>query len=144
MARNKITIDFNAYNILKSKLDEIGGKATERAVESALKASHNAATKKLSAAIAPHKKTGRTERSLDERPVVKWTGTEASVEVGFHITDGGLASIFLMYGTKLHGQPHITPDRNLYNAIYGAQTKKEIQKIQEEAFTKVIERVMKT
>lgn len=144
MARNKITIDFNGYNILKNKLDEIGGKATERAVESALKASHAVATKKLAAAISPHKETGRTERSLDERPVVEWTGAEASIKVGFHITDGGLPSIFLMYGTKLHGQPHITPDRNLYNAIYGAQTKKEIQKIQEEAFAKVIERVMKT
>lgn len=144
MARNKITIEFNGYNVLKNKLDQIGGKATERAVESALRASHAAATKKLATAIAPHSDTGKTERSLDEKPVVEWTGTEASINVGFHITDGGLPSIFLMYGTKLHGQPHITPDRNLYNAIYGAQTKKEIQKIQEEAFTKVIERVMKT
>lgn len=51
------------------------------------------------------------------------------MNVGFDITAGGtyngLPSIFLMYGTQLYGQPHIKPDRNLYNAVYGAATKKK-------------------
>lgn len=46
-----------------------------------------------------------------------------------------------MYGTKLHGQPHIAPDRNLYNAVYGAATKREIQAIQRKEFEKVLEKV---
>ena len=73
---------------------------------------------------------------------MEWTGDTASVGVGFDISGGGLPSIFLMYGTKLHGQPHITPDRKLYDAVYGAKTRKEISKIQESAFQKVLERVM--
>lgn len=48
-----------------------------------------------------------------------------------------------MYGTKLHGQPHITPDRNVYNAVYGAKVRKDIVKIQQQAFEKAIERALK-
>ena len=39
MAKNKISIDFPGYELLKKQLDELGGNATMRAIESALKAS---------------------------------------------------------------------------------------------------------
>jgi hypothetical protein len=55
---------------------------------------------------------------------------------------GGLPSIFLMYGTQLYGQPHIQPDRNLYNAVYGAAVRKQIREIQEKAFSQVLNEVM--
>lgn len=143
MARkNRLTIDFDGFEILQKQLTQMGGDA-KQAAESALKASHNVVKQKVEAAMQQHIETGDTKRAIITSPVVEWTGDTAAVNVGFDITGGGLASIFLMYGTTLHGQPHITPDRNLYNAVYGAQTRKEIREIQEQAYKKVIERVMK-
>lgn len=141
MAKNKISIDFPGYELLKKQLDELGGNATMRAIESALKASQQIVAEKVSAAMAPHTMTGRTKKSIVIDAPVEWTGDQAAVGVGFNIVGGGLPSIFLMYGTKLHGQPHIKPDRNLYNAVYGPQTRKEIMQIQEQAFEKVLGRL---
>lgn len=144
MARkNYIGVDFNTFDILKKRLDTIGGGATERAIESALKASRNIVTTQVSAAMTPHNQTGDTKDAIVRNSSVIWEGDTASIGVGFDIPFGGLPSIFLMYGTTVHGQPHIKPDRNLYNAVYGAKTRKEILKIQEEAFYKVIERAGK-
>lgn len=147
MAKAKLSIDFEGYSILKRQLDELGGKATERAVDSALKASQQLIARQVSAAMTPHNDTGNLKKQIVTTNPVEWTGDTASIGVGFNIRGEngleGLPSIFLMYGTKLHGQPHIKPDRELYNAVYGAKTKKEIKKIQEEVFNKVIERVIK-
>ena len=147
MAKTKLSIDFEGYSILKRQLDELGGKATERAVDSALKASQQLIARQVSAAMTPHNGTGNLKKQIVTTNPVEWTGDTASIGVGFNIRGEngleGLPSIFLMYGTKLHGQPHIKPDRELYNAVYGAKTKKEIKKIQEEVFNKVIERVIK-
>ena len=142
IAKKKITIEFDGYSILARKLKEIGGNA-QKTAESALKASHHHVTKKLDSAISSHKATGKTEQSLDKTPVVVWTGDIGETKVGFNIADGGLPSIFLMYGTQVYGQPHIEPDRNLYNAIYSTKTRKEVQKIQREVYEKSIERAMK-
>ncbi|MDE5737144.1 MAG: hypothetical protein K2H93_02130 [Oscillospiraceae bacterium] len=136
--KNRLTIEFDAYDVLQRKLKEIGGNAKQTA-ENALKASHNHVTKKLETAIKPHKKTGETESSLRKTPIIEWTGDMvAEAKVGFHISDGGLPSIFLMYGT-----PSIEPDNNLKEAIYGTKTKNEIKKIQREVYEKSIERAMK-
>lgn len=143
MARKKLTLDFPLYDTLKARLDEVGGDATKKAVESALEKSHDFATKQLASAMIPHNKTNTVSDSLSRDSQVEWTGTEAFIKVGFNIAEGGLPSIFLMYGTKVHGQPHVTPDRKLYDALYGATAKKQIQKIQEDAFFEAIEKVMK-
>ena len=142
MAKKKITIEFDGYSILERKLKEIDGNA-QKTAESAMKASHNLVTKKLNSAISSHKATGETKQSLDKTPVAIWTGDIGETKVGFNIADGGLPSIFLMYGTQVHGQPHIEPDRNLYDAIYSTKTRKEVQKIQREIYEKSIERAMK-
>ena len=142
MAKNKFTIDFDEFEILQKKLDEIGGEATKRAVNSALKATGNLIARKTAAAMQRHIETGETIDALIREPVVIWKGDTAETGVGFEFPEG-LPSIFIMYGTQLYGQPHVTPDRNLYNAVYGSQTRKEIQTIQKEAFYKVVERVMK-
>ncbi|MDE5737993.1 MAG: hypothetical protein K2H93_06490 [Oscillospiraceae bacterium] len=106
--KNRLTIEFNAYDVLQRKLKAIDGNAKQTA-ENALKASHNYVTKKLETAIKPHRKTGETESSLRKTPIIEWTGDMvAEAKVGFHISDGGLPSIFLMYGT-----PSIEPDNNL-------------------------------
>lgn len=144
MAKNKITVDFDGFDVLKKQLDEIGGDATKRAIEAALKASQQLIAEQVTAAIEPHTRPtgGRTKKSIVKNSPVEWAGDTASIGVGFDISGGGLPSIFLMYGTKLHGQPHIEPDKNLYNAVYGAQTKKRIMQLQEQAFNKVLERVI--
>lgn len=143
MARkNKLTIDFDGFDILQKRLTELGGDA-KQAAENALTESHKIVTQKVTAAMVKHRESGDTADSIISAPVVKWTGDTAAVDVGFDIMDGGLPSIFLMYGTQLHGQPHITPDRNLYNAVYGAQTRKEIRAVQEAEYLKAVERAMK-
>lgn len=144
MARNKLTVEFTGYEVLKKQLDQIGGNATRRAIEGALKASQQLVAKKADAAMSKHIRTGTTKRAILKNVAVTWAGDVASIDVGFDIDNGGLPSIFLMYGTKLHGQPHITPDRELYNAVYGAKTRKEVRSIQEDALYKVIERSMRT
>lgn len=142
MARKRLTLDFPLYDTLKARLDNVGGKTTEKVVETALKKSHDFVTDQLASAMIPHNKTNVVSDSLSRDSDVQWTGDEASIKVGFDINKGGLPSIFLMYGTQLHGQPHVTPDRKLYDAVYGAATKKQIRKIQEEVFFKAIEEAM--
>jgi hypothetical protein len=139
--KNRLTIDFDGFDILQKQLIEMGGDA-KQAAEKALVESHKIVTQKVTAAMVKHRESGGTADAIIKAPSVEWTGDTASVDVGFDITGGGLASIFLMYGTQLHGQPHITPDRNLYNAVYGSQTRKEILAVQESEYRKMIERVM--
>ena len=139
---NRVDFDFPMFDKLKKQLEEIDGGALDNAIETALKESHAFVTGQLEQAIAPHKRTGKTAGTLDKVPEVIKDGTEYYTDVGFDINQGGLASIFLMYGTTVHGQPHITPDMNLFNAIYGNATKKRVTEIQENAFFKVIEEAM--
>lgn len=141
--KNKLTLDFPMFDTLKTQLDKAGGNALKTAVDNALKTSNSYVEAQLKAAIAPHHRYGTVEESLDARPdQVEWYGTSASIPVGFDLKDGGLPSLFLMYGTKVHGQPHVEPDRKLYDAIYGSKVKKQIQKIQEEAFLSVVKKVI--
>lgn len=141
--KNKISLEFAGFSVLKRQLDMLGGDATKEAVNNALTASQQLIAEKTQAAMQPHRLTGKTAESIVDNSAYKpvWTGTTAEISVGFDISDGGLASIFLMYGTKLHGQPHIAPDRKLYDAVYGAATKREIQAIQRKEFEKVLEKV---
>ena len=142
MAKNKLSLDFPMYDHLKQQLEKAGGNALKTAVDKALTESARYTDAELEKAIAPHRKSGRTEKSLEGESRPEWSGTNASIDVGFDISNGGLPSIFLMYGTKVHGQPHVEPDRKLYNAVYGTKVKKEIQKIQEEAFLSIVREVI--
>lgn len=140
----KMSVDYKAFEKYIKQLDEIGGGATKQAVESALKASQKLVAENVHKAMSKHNLTGKTERAIiDNKPVVWETAFTAAVDIGFDLDNGGLASIFLMYGTKLHGQPHIQPDRELYNAVYGSKVKKEVKEMQEKAFLQAIERAMK-
>lgn len=142
MAKNKLSIDFPMYDHLRKQLEKVGGNSLTTAVNKALTESARYTDNQLEKAIAPHRRSGRTEDSLEEDSRPKWSGTNASIDVGFDISNGGLPSIFLMYGTKVHGQPHVQPDRKLYNALYGTKVKREIQKIQEEAFYSIVKEVI--
>lgn len=67
MARNgkkKMTVDFAELDVYRKRLDEIGGGATERAFENALKDSQKVVAQNLTAAMAQHNETGKTAKSI--------------------------------------------------------------------------------
>ena len=136
MGKNKLTIDFKGFDEYMEKLERLGSD-TKALTEKALKASFEKVTPGIGCAIDNHKRTRTTKKSLVSHSQVKWQGTVGRVEVGFDIPNGGLASIFLMYGT-----PRMEPDMNLYNSIYGSKVKKQVRKVQKEIFDEELRRVM--
>ena len=145
----KARFDFSAVEDMATKLNAIDSELTKQAVEKSLQRAQHLVAEQTRAAMAKHneysrKKADSTENSIFDDGVVEWTAdTVASINVGFDLNKSGLVSIFLMKGTKLHGQPHIEPDRELYNAIYGSATKKKIQAIAQEEFNKAMQEAMK-
>ena len=135
MARKKFQLDVSGLEEYIKKLENLNGNL-KKTTESALHATNSHVTKKLKPVILKHKQTGATEASINKENEVTWQGTTAITKVGFDIKNGGIASIFLMYGT-----PKMTPDRQLYNAFYSNKTRKEILEIQQEVFKKRIERL---
>lgn len=139
---NKMTINFKAVDDYLERLKKVDG-AAERAVESALKQTQTLIADKAAAAMEPHNKSHITADQIIRDGVIEWTQQMASVSVGFQIEDNaggmpGLPSIFIMHGTTLHGQPHTERDENLYNAVYGKETKKEVRALQKAAFDKAL------
>lgn len=128
-----------------AKLDELGGNdAMKRGVDSALKASKQYVNPQIESAIAKsnlpaHGKysKGDTKKSIDRDMTVEWSGFEGEIKVGFDLHGSGLTSIFLMYGT-----PKMPPVAGLKDAVYGGRTQRQIAKIQGEALTKVVKRIM--
>lgn len=132
---NKTRIEFDGFEEVIAKLTQLEADV-KGVTEKALRETHKVITKKAETAIAPHKETGATEKSLKKNAEIKWSGSEASVETGFSIRNGGLASIFLMYGT-----PRMRKDQNLYNAFFGNKTRKEVMELQESIFYEEIRRL---
>ena len=60
MPRNSMKLDFPGFDVLKKKLDALGGDATQQAVNSALKASNALVASKVKDAMKEHERTGRT------------------------------------------------------------------------------------
>lgn len=141
LARKKTGILFRGFEEYMEKLDGLAGDL-KGVTEEALKESERLITPKLHQDMKKHKRTGRTENSIDDNAKVKWEGTQGAIKIGFNLADGGLASIFLMYGVRVHGTPRIEKDQKLYNDIYGAKTRKEIAKKQEEIFSQAIKKRM--
>lgn len=128
----RLSLDFAGMDEIIAQYEAMGGNVN-KAAESALQATHGVVTPKAQAAISPHYLTGATEGSLSRSPEIEWDGTKAAVPVGFKIRQGGLPSIFLMYGT-----PRMRPDPAMYNAIYGAATLREVSEKQAEAFEQIL------
>ena len=132
----KIEMQFDGMDAIIRQLEQLEVDVRET-VTDALQEAGQLVTEQARAAIQPHERTGKTEASLRENPTVEWTGTEAAVNVGFDINNGGMPSIFLMYGT-----PRMKKDTNLYNAFYGAQTQKKIEQIERDALNTAVEKAM--
>lgn len=135
MGRNRIGLQIEGFEEWSESLEKAGG-AIQKVTEECLKTAQEMITKELRKDMKKHHRTGRTELSISEDPV-KWEGTCASVPVGFDINKGGLASVFLMYGT-----PRIKKDVKLYNDVYGGKMKKKIAERQEEIFKSEMSKLM--
>lgn len=135
----KFKLEFSGFEELSQRLQELGGDL-KVVTEQALQNTHDYVTPKLHRDMKKHKRTGRTEKSIIDKAKVEWNGDVASIDVGFNIEDGGLPSIFLMYGTPRHkpNHPGTSADNQLYNDIYGNKTKKEIAELQEKTFSRAI------
>lgn len=131
----KFQVEFAGFDQVISKLKRLDGDV-KSVTEKALKETHKTVTTKAEEAIAKHHRTGRTESTLERSADVEWSSEVATVNVGFNIRNGGLASIFLMYGT-----PRVSKDQKLYNAFYGSATRTEVLKLQEDIFYEEIRRL---
>ena len=130
----KFKLEFSGFEELSARLEELGGdlKAT---TEQALQSTHGFITPKLQADMGRHRRTGKTAASIIKNTKVQWAGDVASIDVGFNLSNGGMPSIFLMYGT-----PRMRPDKKLYNDIYGSRTKKEVAELQEKTVMRAIQK----
>lgn len=132
----KIGLQLKGFEDLMADLDKLGGDLTQVTTE-ALEKSHAYVTPNIHQAMKKHHRTGKTERTIEDSGKVTWIGNVASVDVGFDIANGGLASVFLMYGT-----PKMKKDTKLYNSIYGSATRKKLAQIQEDIILGAIEKRM--
>lgn len=150
MSRNRLTIDFKGFEEYYEKFDKLNMN-TRKITEEALKKSFEVVTPGIQSAISRHRETGETEGSLVKTAKVEWQGTTANVKVGFDISNGGLPSIFLMYGTPKHMGANqygktsavsgVAVDSNLYNSIYGSATRNKVRKAQQQVFDEALHEV---
>ncbi len=132
---NKCYLEFDGFDEVIARLTKLEGNVKGTA-EKALKESHKVITKNAEESVQksnlPKKgkySKGDTSKSLYEEPKVEWEGTLASVKTGFSISNGGLASIFMIYGTPRHMK-----NQKMYNAFWGKKALDEVKKIQEDIF----------
>ena len=150
MARKKIGLQFQGWEEYMAKLDRLGGsQGMKKGVEEALTESKKHVNPLIEKAVEKNKlpakgkySYGDTKESIDKEMSVEWSGMTGSIKVGFDFSKSGMKSIFLMYGTKVHGTPRMKPVSGLKNAIYGAKTQKEIAEIQEKVLSDHIKRIM--
>jgi hypothetical protein len=148
VARNKIGLQFEGWEDYMDKLDKLGGtNAMQKGVNEALiesKKHVNPLIEKSMGKLPAGGKysTGDTKASIDNEMKVEWEGMTATIKVGFDFSESGLKSIFLMYGTKVHGTPRMKPVSGLKSAIYGSKAKKEIAEIQEKVLSDHIKKFM--
>ena len=131
-------IDFKDFEFYCKKIESLSSRANLREIaDKALKETHKYITPQIEKEFEKHNRTERTIKSLKKDNNTEWSSDVGSIDVGFNISNGGLASIFIMYGT-----PRIKPDKQLYNLFYGSKIKKEVFKIQEEIFDRELQKLL--
>lgn len=140
--KKRMTLEFEGFEEVIERLSKLDGDV-KTTTERALKETHRIVTQKAEAAMQlenlPAKgeySSGDTLESLKREANVEWAGTLAEVPVGFSIREGGIASIFMMYGT-----PEYMKNQKLYNAIWGKATHDEVVKAQEDIFYEEIRKL---
>ena len=134
-------LEFSGFDELLDKLKKLEGdskKTAEKALIETHKVVTEAAEKAANKQNLPAK--GKYSRGADgfirtlrKDANVSWSGFVASVGVVFSVTDGGLVSIFLIYGT-----PRYKKVQKLYDAFYSNKMKKKVREVQQEVFNNEI------
>lgn len=130
--KSKFGVTFEGFDELMTQLDGLEGDLKQVTTD-CLEVAHETVTPNVHGAMRKHHQTGATEKSIKDNSKVTWEGSTASIDVGFKISDGGLPSIFLMYGT-----PKMKKDTKLYNSIYGKKVRDEIAEKQQDILNKAI------
>lgn len=133
----KLDLDFSGFDSILDELNKMGEDA-KAVTDDALREAFKIITRKAEDAIQkpnlPRQgkySSGRSEKSLVRDPKITWSGSVASVDVGFNIKKGGLPTIFMMYGT-----PRYMKVQALYDAFFGEQTEAEIFAAVSETYAK--------
>lgn len=135
-SRNRIGLEFEGFEDIVAQLDSLEGDV-KKATEESLKVANQIVAERLTPIMEKHKQTGRTLGSIRDNYPIEWEGLTALTKVGFDFAEGGLTSIFLMYGT-----PTMRPVQGLKNAVYGRKTKNMIAEEQKKIFSEAIHKRM--
>lgn len=136
----KMSIIFKGFTDLAADIDRAGGDL-KTAVNDALVQTQGLIQSNLASAAAVYASkgrkgyaTGKMYGTIIDDHVVDWSGSIATVRVGFDLgEDGGFHSIFIMYGTA-----KMSKDVAVYNAIKGTATKNAIALLQEDIMKKYL------
>lgn len=132
----KMSLEFDGFKDLLYQISEVES-ALQPAVDDALTQVQRfvqGQTRQAAAKYVPGGtpySTGEMKAAIKPDDGPQWSGSVATVGVGFEIHKsggGGMHSVWIMYGT-----PRITPDTKLHNAVRGTKTQYEIRKIMEKA-----------
>lgn len=141
--RKRYSIRVEGLDYLMAKLERLNGDS-KKIAEECLNAGHKIITPKAieasQKANLPAKgrySTGRTKRSTKLNESVEWKGNVGKEDVGYSISEGGLAWIFMMWGTPRHMK-----NKKMWSAFYGAKTKREVSEAQKKIFFDEYRRLM--
>ena len=137
--RSKYSLNFKEFEDLAHRLEDMGGDL-QKTCDAALVATHEYITPQLASGIARHNLSGNTGKSLENSPHVVWeTPTKAKVSIGFNLAEGGVPSIFLMWGTPKRKASEMPVDIAFKNSAFGPKVKREVAKLQREALEAAVE-----
>lgn len=128
----KARIDFYGSSELLKKLERAGANV-EKCIVDALQKSVEKPKQEMLDYIRQHKLTGQTEDSFTTE--IKHEKNNVYLKVGFDIKKGGIAAIFLNYGT-----PKIAPSWFIDNAV--ENNLDEIKRAQIDALNKAFEELL--
>ena len=142
MAKKKFGLEFEGLEDILEQFKSLEADVIPVATK-ALEATHAYITPKVHEKMQPSNlpakgkySTGQSEKQIIDDLNIEWKGLVGTVDIGFSL-DEGITPIFL-----IHGTPDMSAVKGLKSTIYGSKTKKEIAEIQEEIFTKELEKVM--
>jgi hypothetical protein len=103
--KKKFGIEFSGFEDLATDFEKLGGDV-KKIAEECLAVVPEMITPNIKKDMQRHKRTGKragkTAESIVENAKVEWQGNIGKMPVGFDLKNGGLPSIFLMYGSPSH------------------------------------------
>lgn len=135
MAKNKLQLDFTGFSEYVKELEGLGANVRDT-VDNALtiigrKVGHDTRAAVQNQNLPAHGKfsTGETAKTVVEDPKVVWSGTMASIGVGFDFGQKGAGGYLIGgYYQNYHGTPrHMEPDRKLNEMYKQKRYKRELE-----------------